>query len=83
MFIYEVDNEYEKHFVNLTKQCCSCRVWDLTRISCKHGVAVIYKNLKRLEDYVHSRYKKDDYVAIYKEMITNQPTHVSLQTGHP
>ena len=44
-YIYEVDNEYERHVVNLTRKCCSCRVWDLTGISCKHGVAIIYKNL--------------------------------------
>ena len=53
MFIYEVDNEYEKHLVNLTRQCCSCRVRDVIGISCKHGVTVIYKNLERLEGYMH------------------------------
>ena len=69
-FIYEVDNEYDRHVVNLTRKCCNCRVQDLTGILCKHDVAAIYKNLERLEDYVHSCYKKDAYVAAYKEMIT-------------
>ena len=87
-FIYEVDNEYERHVVNFTIKCCSCRVCDLTGIPCKHSVAAIYKNLERPEDYVHSCYGKDAYMAAYKEMITplcsqdewietNQPAHVA------
>ena len=87
-YIYKVDNEYERHVVNLTRKCCTCRVWDLTRIPCKHGVAAIYKNLERPKDYVHACFRKDAYVAAYKEMITplssqdewvetNQPTPVA------
>ena len=59
--------------VNLTRKCCNCRVQDLIGILCKHDVAAIYKNLERLKDYVHSCYKKDAYVAAYKEMITPLP----------
>ena len=70
-YIYEIDNEYERHVVNLTRKCCSCRVWDLIEIPCKHSVAAIYKNLERLEDYAYSCYRNDAYVAVYKEMITH------------
>ena len=45
----------------------------MTGISCKHGVAAIYKNLERLEDYVHACFRKHAYVAAYKEMITSLP----------
>ncbi|XP_050241351.1 uncharacterized protein LOC126690281 [Quercus robur] len=69
-YIYEVDNEYERHVVNLIRKCCTCRVWDLTGIPCKHGIAAIYKNLERPKDYVHACFRKDAYVAAYKEMIT-------------
>ena len=72
-YIYEVDNEYERHVVNLKRNFCICRVWDLTGIPCKHGVAAIYKNLERPEDYVHAYFRKDAYVAAYKEMITPLP----------
>ncbi|XP_075663102.1 uncharacterized protein LOC142632612 [Castanea sativa] len=72
-FIYEVDNEYERHVVNLTRKCHSCRVWDLIGIPCKHGVAAIYKNLERLKNYVHSCNNKNAFVAAYKEMITPLP----------
>ena len=70
----------------------------MTGIPCKHGVAAIYKNLERLEDYVHACFRKDAYVAAYKEMITHclakmnglKPTNLplllqlckSLQAGH-
>ena len=56
--------------VNLTKKCCTCRIWDLTGILCKHSVAAIYKNPERPKDHVHACYRKDAYVAAYKEMIT-------------
>ena len=72
-YIYKIDNEYERHVVNLIRKCCTCRVWDLTGIPCKHGVVAIYKNLERLEDYVHACYRKNTYVAAYKEMITLPP----------
>ena len=42
-------------------------------IQCKYGVAAIYKNLERLENYVHACYRKDAYVAVHKEMITPLP----------
>ena len=72
-YIYEVDNKYGRHVVNLTRKCCTCRVWDLTGIPCKHGVAAIYKNLERLEDYVYACFRKHASVAAYKEMITPLP----------
>ena len=46
----------------------------MTGIPCKHGVAVIYKNLERPEDYMHACYRKDAYVVTYKEMITPLPS---------
>ena len=42
-------------------------------IPCKHGVAVIYKNLERPKDYMHACYRKDAYMVAYKEMITPLP----------
>ena len=70
--------------VNLTRKCCSCRVWDLTGIPCKYGVATIYKNLERPEDYVHACYRKDAYMAAYKEMITLLPGQDEwIETNQP
>ena len=43
-FVYEVNNERGRHVVDLVKKTCSCRVWDLTRIPCKHEVTTIFVN---------------------------------------
>ena len=80
--------------VNLTRKCCTCRVWNLIGISCKYCVAAIYKNIERPEDYVHACFRKHAYVAAYKEMITplsgqdewvetNLPTPVALIVYKP
>ena len=52
-FVYEVDNERERHMVDLVKRTCSCRTWDLTRIPCKHRVATIFVNREKSEDCTH------------------------------
>ena len=83
-FIYEVNNEFKRYVVNLTRKCCSCKFWDLTRIPCKHKVAAIYKNLGRPKDYVHACYRKDVYVTAYKEMITPLPSQDEwIETNQP
>ena len=41
-FVYEVDNERERHVVDMVNKTCSCIVWDLTGIPCKYGVAAIF-----------------------------------------
>ena len=50
-FMYEVDNDRERHVVNLTNRTCSCRIWDLTRLPCKHGITAIFKNLEKVDIY--------------------------------
>ena len=57
-FMYEVDNGCERHVVDLVRKACSCRIWDLTGLPCKHGISAIVKNLKKVEDYVHPCYLK-------------------------
>ena len=46
-FMYEVDNGHERHVVDLAKKACSCRIWDLTGLPCKHGISAIVKNLEK------------------------------------
>ena len=68
-FKYEVDNDYGGHVVDLTKKECTCRIWDLTGIPCKHRVTVIYKNCEHPEDYLHDCFLKEAYLDIYSEII--------------
>ena len=68
-FMYEIDNEKERHVVDLVGKTCSRRVWDLTGILYKHGVVAIFVNCEKLEDYTHPCYYKDAYVETYKTPI--------------
>ncbi len=67
-FKYEVDNDYERHVVDLTKKESTCRIWDLIDISCKHGVSAIYKNREQPEDYLHNGYLKETYLEVYNDL---------------
>lgn len=68
-FMYEVDNGCERHVVDSAKKACSCRIWDLTGLPCKHGISAIVKNLEKVEDYVHPCYLKETFAKTYKEII--------------
>nr|XP_023886791.1 uncharacterized protein LOC111998902 [Quercus suber] len=68
-FVYEVDNERKRHVVDLVNRTCSCRVWDLTGIPCKHRVAAIFVNREKPKDYTHPCYYKDAYIETYKTPI--------------
>ena len=61
-FKYEVDNKYERHVISLKRKIknkkCTCRLWYLIGIPCKHGVAAIYKNSEKPKDYLHACYMK-------------------------
>ena len=72
-FVYEVDNERERHVVDLVGRTCNCKGWDLTRIPCKYGVVAIFMNREMPEDYTHPCYCKDVFVETYKTPISPMP----------
>ena len=72
-FVYEVDNERERHVVDMVNKTCSCIVWDLTGIPCKYGVAAIFVNREIPENYTHPCYYKDAFVETYKTLIPPMP----------
>ena len=83
-FVYEVDNERERHVVDLVGKTCRCRAWDLTGIPCKHGVAVIFVNHEKPKDYTHPCYYKDAYVKTYKTLIPPMPGQFEwMSSGQP
>ena len=60
--------------VDLVRKACSYRIWDLTRLPCKHGIFAIVKNMEKVEDdYVHPCYLKETFVETYKEIIQPMP----------
>jgi len=46
-FVYEVDNERERHVMDLVRRNCNCKVWDLIGIPYKHRVATIFVNREK------------------------------------
>ena len=83
-FVYEVDNERERHVVDLVNRTCSCKVWDLTRIPCKYGVTAIFVKREKPEDYTHLCYYKDAYVETYKTPIPPMPGQSEwMSNGQP
>ena len=73
-FVYEVDNERERHVVNLVGRTCGFRVWDLIGIPYKHRVAAIFVNREKPEDYTYPCYYKDAFVETYKALIPPMPS---------
>jgi len=68
-FLYEVDNQRERHVVDLINRTCNCRLWDLNEIPCKHEIIAIYKNIETPEDYTDPCYLKQTYMEIYKDLL--------------
>ncbi|XP_019199102.1 PREDICTED: uncharacterized protein LOC109192856 [Ipomoea nil] len=65
---FEVSHLYgDQQEVDLEAKKCSCRVWDLTGIPCKHAICAIWKKHGKgsVTDYVHPCYSKETYLKVY------------------
>ena len=83
-FVYEVDNERERHVVDLVRKTCNCTVWDLIGIPYIYGVAAIFVNREKPEEYTHPCYYKDTYVKTYKTPISPMPGQFEwISSGQP
>ncbi|XP_047084215.1 uncharacterized protein LOC124695405 [Lolium rigidum] len=47
--------------VNLERQTCSCRYWDLSGLPCCHAISAIYTVHKDLDDFIAPCYRIDVY----------------------
>ncbi|XP_065623664.1 uncharacterized protein LOC111995617 [Quercus suber] len=82
--ILRVDNEREKHVVDLVNRTCGCKAWDLIGIPCNYGIAASFVNREKPEDYTYPCYYKDAYVETYKTPIP--PMHSQsewMSSGQP
>ncbi|KAL7253648.1 hypothetical protein ACSBR1_008065 [Camellia fascicularis] len=66
---FEVDCGDTTHIVDLEERKCSCRMWDLSGIPCKHAVSSIFVQREKPEDYVHPYYSKQHYLVAYNSMM--------------
>ncbi|XP_058759822.1 uncharacterized protein LOC131633127 [Vicia villosa] len=73
--IFGVNNGVETYCVNLKKETCSCRKWDLTGIPCCHVISCIWNIKKQPENYVSDFYSKSTFEKIYANIVlpTNGP----------
>jgi len=67
--MYEVDCFPRTYIVNLQRQTCLCRQWDVTGIPCIHAIACIFKFNMRPQNYVDPCYRIETYLRSYANMI--------------
>ncbi|KAF7835650.1 Glycoside hydrolase, family 47 [Senna tora] len=83
-FLYEVACFDGNHVVDLNIKECSCRLWNITGIPCKHAVAAIQMNREQPEKYIHDCYSKETYIRTYSEIIKPMPGEVEwMETNLP
>ncbi|XP_052731248.1 uncharacterized protein LOC128195986 [Vigna angularis] len=60
----------DKFVVDLSNHTCTCYLWDLVGIPCRHAVAAIHYKSENPEHYVHPYYKKEAYRTCYAPIIS-------------
>jgi hypothetical protein len=67
---YEVmEGTWRRFTVNLERQTCSCRYWDLSGLPCCHAISAIYIAHKDLDDYIAPCYRIDVYDQVYNHVL--------------
>ncbi|XP_058749639.1 uncharacterized protein LOC131622610 [Vicia villosa] len=56
--------------VDLAQKTCTCNMWELVGIPCRHSVAAIYRKGDDPRNYVSEYYHKSTYERCYSEVIT-------------
>ncbi|KAK4381948.1 hypothetical protein Sango_2916800 [Sesamum angolense] len=59
-------NQYS---VDLEMRTCTCRIWQLSGIPCKHACSAIFNQNLQPEDMVHPYYNVDTYKQVYEHAI--------------
>ncbi|KAK8706545.1 hypothetical protein V6N13_050106 [Hibiscus sabdariffa] len=70
----EVMHNEDNFVVDVRGRKCTCKMWDLTGISCSHDVSVIVCREESLENYVLHLYKKEVYQELYSVVIPTIPS---------
>ena len=55
--------------VDLIAWTCTCRQWQITDITCPHGVSAIFEMRRSLDDYIHPYYLVETSLWCYDEAI--------------
>ncbi|XP_059624678.1 uncharacterized protein LOC132267545 [Cornus florida] len=65
--------------VDLEKKTCSCKIWNLTGIPCRHVVACIFLRKDLPESYVDPYYYRETYLKAYSGLIHPFPIRQLLK----
>ncbi|KAL2253102.1 UNVERIFIED_CONTAM: hypothetical protein Sindi_0104900 [Sesamum indicum] len=55
--------------MDLERRTCTCRLWQLSGIPCKHACSAIFNQNLQPEEMVHSYYNVDTYKSVYDPAI--------------
>jgi hypothetical protein len=67
-------NNAKRHTVDLVKQNCSCRQWQVSGKPCRHALAWILSNRGlQIKDFVHEYYSVDRFRAAYAGIVPPMP----------
>ncbi|KAF7835621.1 Glycoside hydrolase, family 47 [Senna tora] len=82
--VYEVECVDGNHVVDLNTRNCTCRMWSVSGIPCKHAVAAIQFNKQKPEEYLHKCYSKEMYLRTCSETFNPMPGEALwIVTGLP
>ncbi|KAL5773030.1 hypothetical protein ACOSP7_012647 [Xanthoceras sorbifolium] len=70
---FEVKDEQKFFVVNLQTYSCDCGRWEVTRIPCKHTLAIIIAKRLNVADYVDKSLTKSAYLKTYGYVIHQIP----------
>lgn len=62
---YEVSDGRDRHTVNLRKEMCSCRAWDLTGILCQHAICAMLDAKVDPTRHISKYFHKETYLSSY------------------
>ncbi|GER36314.1 FAR1-related sequence 1 [Striga asiatica] len=78
--VFEVSRRHEKFVVNLKRHTCTCRIWDISGIPCKHAIAAVDNIGGKHEDFVSEYFKKENFLKTYGRAIKR--SRILQQTGY-
>lgn len=55
----------QEFIVDIAKRSCSCNLWELVGIPCRHVVAALSYKKQNLDDFVDDSYTRDKYTLCY------------------
>lgn len=63
--IWQVEHAHTRHsfIVEISKRTCTCNLWELVGIPCRHAVSVLGFRNQFPEDFVDDYYFKETYVT--------------------